>query len=60
MDGRTEYEGRVEVCQDGLWGSVCDDGWLPVNNAVVCRQAGINATGNAHCVCNKHTCIIEL
>ena len=42
MDGRTEYEGRVEVCQDGVWGSVCDDGWTPLDNGIVaCLQAGI-------------------
>ncbi len=43
VDGRARYEGRVEVCQEGLWGSVCDDNWLPRENSiVVCRQAGIN------------------
>ena len=46
IDGRNEYEGRLEVCQEGLWGFVCDDDWLPQENGiVVCQQLGFNATG---------------
>ena len=47
MDGRTEYEGRVEVCQEGLWGSVCDNDWpIGESGTVACMQAGIqNARG---------------
>lgn len=47
VDGRNEYEGRVEVCQEGQWGLVCDDNWLPdTSGLVVCKQVGINATGS--------------
>ena len=35
--------GRVEVLYDGLWGSVCDDGWSDANAKVVCKQ--INSAG---------------
>lgn len=41
VDGRARYEGRVEVCQEGLWGSVCDSEWQTHSGAVVCHQAGI-------------------
>ena len=36
----TPLEGRVQVCLNGVWGTVCDDGWQEENNDVVCRQIG--------------------
>ena len=38
VGGDTKYEGRVELCYDGVWGSVCPNSWDSNDAKVVCRQ----------------------
>ena len=38
--GSAYYNGRLEVCMNGNWGTVCRHGWTDDNAYVVCRQLG--------------------
>ena len=40
VNGHDVSEGRLEVSYEGLWGTVCDDGFTEVTAGVVCRSLG--------------------
>ncbi|XP_064397919.1 neurotrypsin-like isoform X4 [Halichondria panicea] len=47
VDGSSYNEGRVEVCSNGRWGTVCGDGWTEREVSLVCTRLGfstLNAT----------------
>lgn len=49
MDGHTpsinQSEGRVEVCYDNQYWTVCDDFWDVADASIICWQLGFTGTG---------------
>ena len=41
------FEGRVEICVNNTWGTVCNDLFGSINARVVCRQLGYSS-GNVY------------
>ena len=44
-EGDSEYGGRVEVCINKAWGTVCSPGWGSQEARVVCNQIGATTLG---------------
>jgi len=38
--GNIANEGRVEICVNNMWGTVCDDFWGTTDATIVCQQLG--------------------
>ena len=46
IGGSNDREGRLEVCFDTTWGTVCDDFWDNTDAGVVCYQLGYARQGS--------------
>ena len=44
VDGKTELDGSVEICQNGLWVPVCGEKWDYREAQIVCKQLGYNGS----------------
>ncbi len=45
MDGDTPNEGRVEICFNTTWGTICDLAWSTTDAIVACGQLGFSNLG---------------
>ena len=60
VNGGSSLEGRLEVCLNGVWGTICDQSWDDTDAGVACSQMGYSARGISfadcimvivHCTC---------
>ena len=47
IGGSSSQEGRVEMCYERQWGTVCDDYWGTNDAKVACRQLGFSSLGKS-------------
>ena len=40
VNGSGPHEGRVEICVNEAWGTICSNSWSSFDAKVVCRQLG--------------------
>ena len=45
LQGGTAISGRVEICNNNIWGTVCDKQWNSVDARVTCVQLGLPSSG---------------
>lgn len=46
VGGEDHLEGRVEICQNDEWGTVCNQVWNTTEASVICRQLRLASNGN--------------
>ncbi len=50
IGGTSSLKGRVEICLNDEWGTVCNQMWDSVDASVVCRQLGLDSIGKYYII----------
>ena len=58
VGGNASYEGRVEYCSNGVWGTVCDNFWDYYDAITVCDQLNMVSeckytVVHVYCMCSS-------
>ena len=48
LGGSGPHEGRVQICINHVWGTICDDSWSSNDASVVCTQLGYSRSGKLY------------
>ena len=49
--GGNDKDGRVEICLNNTWGSLCSDSWDFEDASVACRQLGYSSESKRSMCC---------
>ena len=62
IGGNSALEGRVEMCYNEEWGTICDLGFGRPEAAVVCNQFGYSGDLDSKllCCCSMHVTVVLL
>ena len=47
LEGGTDIEGRLEICNNNIWGTVCEDDFDATNARVACAQLGLPSSSES-------------
>ena len=45
MEGPSQSSGRVEICYNNAWSTICSDYWDNNDASVICKQLGYSQYG---------------